>query len=30
MDSLEEVVVDIEEAIEDEMNFITTMQAKSA
>jgi hypothetical protein len=29
-DSLEEVVVDIEEAIEDELNFIATMQAKRA
>ena len=30
LDKLEEVVVDIEEAIEDELDFIATMQAKSA
>jgi hypothetical protein len=28
LDSLEEVVVDIEEAIEDELNFVATMKAK--
>lgn len=28
LDSLEEVVVDIEEAIEDELNVIATMKAK--
>ena len=28
LDTLEEVVVDIEEAIEDELNFIATMKAK--
>jgi hypothetical protein len=30
LDSLEEVVVDIEEAIEDELNFIATMKTKGA
>jgi hypothetical protein len=29
LDVLEEVVVDIEEAIEDELNFIETMKAKA-
>jgi hypothetical protein len=28
LDSLEEVVVDIEEAITDELSFIATMEAK--
>ena len=29
LDVLQEVVVDIEEAIEDELNFIATMKAKA-